>query len=96
MAHKVMGPDMAALIHAMKLAVQYQYSSTILDTEYRKGMLQAAHVLAFDSRNLLDAVDNARKRQVYQQHQPRTCADLQIQSCSLDYQRQATILDSQQ
>ena len=61
MAHKVLSSDMAELINAMKLA--QQYSATLLDNEYRKGMLKAAHVLAMDSKNLLDAVDNARKLQ---------------------------------
>lgn len=58
MAHKVLSKDMASLIQAMKLA--QQYSTTTLDTEYRKSMLQAAHVLAMDSKNLLDVVDTAR------------------------------------
>lgn len=60
MAHKVLSSDMAELINAMKMA--QQYSSTLLDSEYRKGMLKAAHVLAMDSKNLLDAVDSVRKR----------------------------------
>ncbi|KAK9873715.1 hypothetical protein WA026_002071 [Henosepilachna vigintioctopunctata] len=44
----------------MRLA--QQYSNTTLDTEYRKGMLGAAHVLAMDSKNLLDVVDAIRIR----------------------------------
>ena len=58
MAHKVLSADMQKLIEAMKLA--QQYSTTIMDVEYRKRMLQAAHILAVDSKNLLDAVDHAR------------------------------------
>ena len=58
MAQKVLSTDMASLISAMKLA--QQYSTTTMDTEYRKGMLKAAHALAVDSKNLLDIVDNAR------------------------------------
>ncbi|XP_064624922.1 focal adhesion kinase 1-like isoform X3 [Lineus longissimus] len=58
MAHKVLSSDMAELINAMKLA--QQYSTTTLDMEYRRGMLKAAHVLAVDSKNLLDTVDKAR------------------------------------
>ena len=54
MAHKVLSSDMAELINAMRLA--QQYSTTLLDGDYRKGMLKAAHVLAMDSKNLLDAV----------------------------------------
>ena len=64
MAHKVLSSDMAELINAMKLA--QQYSTTLLDGEYRKSMLKAAHVLAMDSKNLLDAVDSARKRRIWQ------------------------------
>lgn len=59
MAHKVLSSDMAELIRTMRLA--QQYSSTPLDVEYRKNMLKAAHVLAMDSKNLLDAVDNSRR-----------------------------------
>jgi focal adhesion kinase 1 len=58
MAHKVLSSDMAELINAMKLA--QRYSTTTLDMEYRRGMLKAAHVLAVDSKNLLDTVDKAR------------------------------------
>ena len=58
MAHKVLSCDMQELISAMKLA--QQYSATYLDSDYRRSMLQAAHVLAKDSKNLLDSVDNAR------------------------------------
>ncbi|KAG5900576.1 hypothetical protein JTB14_022881 [Gonioctena quinquepunctata] len=60
MAHKVLSKDMAELVNAMKLA--QQYSNTTLDAEYRKGMLGAAHVLAMDSKNLLDVVDSIRIR----------------------------------
>ena len=59
MAHKVLSADMAELIRAMKLAQQYK--ATLMDDQYRRSMLKAAHVLAMDSKNLLDAVDNARK-----------------------------------
>lgn len=58
MAQKVMSTDMATLISSMKLAQQYR--STALESEYRKGMLKAAHVLAMDSKNLLDVVDRTR------------------------------------
>ncbi|XP_045463688.1 focal adhesion kinase 1-like isoform X3 [Harmonia axyridis] len=60
MAHKVLSKDMSELVNTMKLA--QQYSNTTLDTEYRKGMLGAAHVLAMDSKNLLDVVDAIRIR----------------------------------
>ena len=58
MAQKVLSTDMASLIQSMKLA--QQYSSTALQEDYRKGMLKAAHVLAMDSKNLLDVVDRTR------------------------------------
>ncbi|GJQ76496.1 hypothetical protein Trydic_g2203 [Trypoxylus dichotomus] len=60
MAHKVLSKDMAELVNAMRLA--QHYSNTTLDAEYRKGMLGAAHVLAMDSKNLLDVVDAIRMR----------------------------------
>ncbi|KAB0790612.1 hypothetical protein PPYR_14979 [Photinus pyralis] len=60
MAHKVLSKDMTELVTSMKLA--QQYSNTTLDTEYRKGMLGAAHVLAMDSKNLLDVIDAIRIR----------------------------------
>lgn len=58
MAQNVLSTDMASIIAAMKLAIQY--STTTMDVEYRKGMLKAAHVLAMDSKNLLDIVDKTR------------------------------------
>ena len=59
MAHKVLSPHMAELINAMKLA--QKYSATLISDEYSRRMLKAAHILALDSKNLLDAVDNARR-----------------------------------
>ncbi|KAK4884842.1 hypothetical protein RN001_001113 [Aquatica leii] len=70
MAHKVLSKDMTELVGAMKLA--QQYSSTTLDTEYRKGMLGAAHVLAMDSKNLLDVIDAIRIR--FPQFNQELCA----------------------
>ncbi|CAG9764929.1 unnamed protein product [Ceutorhynchus assimilis] len=61
MAHKVLSKDMSELVSAMKLA--QQYSKTTLDAEYRKGMLSTAHILAMDSKNLLDVIDNLRLQQ---------------------------------
>ncbi|XP_025831633.1 focal adhesion kinase 1 isoform X2 [Agrilus planipennis] len=58
MAHKVLAKDMTELVNTMKLA--QQYSNTTLDAEYRKGMLGSAHILAMDSKNLLDVVDAIR------------------------------------
>ena len=67
MSHKVLSSDMGNLVQAMKLA--QEYSSTLLDGEYRKGMLQAAHVLAVDAKQLLDTVEGARKLLIQQQQQ---------------------------
>ncbi|KAK0089497.1 hypothetical protein PV325_007060 [Microctonus aethiopoides] len=63
MAHKVLSKDMSDLVSAMKLA--QTYSSTTLDSEYRKGMLSAAHILAMDAKNLLDVIDSIRIRYPY-------------------------------
>ena len=75
MAHKVLSSDMAELIRTMRLA--QQYSSTPLDVEYRKNMLKAAHVLAMDSKNLLDAVDNSRRRSIQQRLETSAVTDTQ-------------------
>ncbi|XP_052759122.1 focal adhesion kinase 1 isoform X2 [Galleria mellonella] len=60
MAHQVLSKDMAALVEAMRLAIQY--ANTTLHQEYTKRMLAAAHVLAMDAKNLLDVVDCIRER----------------------------------
>ncbi|ROT66921.1 focal adhesion kinase [Penaeus vannamei] len=60
LAHKVLSKDMTDLVQAYKLA--QKYGSTTLDEEYRKRMLSAAHVLAMDSKNLLDVIDGVRIR----------------------------------
>ncbi|XP_054709539.1 focal adhesion kinase 1-like [Uloborus diversus] len=60
MAHKVLSKDMASLMESMQQALKY--CRTTLDNDYRKGMLSAAHVLAMDAKNLLDAVDNVKMR----------------------------------
>ncbi|XP_041448756.1 focal adhesion kinase 1 isoform X1 [Drosophila obscura] len=60
MAHKVLSKDMHELVSAMRLA--QQYSDTTLDSEYRKSMLSAAHILAMDAKNLFDVVDSIRQR----------------------------------
>ncbi|GFS03507.1 focal adhesion kinase 1 [Elysia marginata] len=59
-AQKVLSTDMASLISAMRTA--QQNSQTPLLADYRKSMLKSAHVLAMDSKNLLDVVDTARVR----------------------------------
>ena len=63
MAQKVLISDMSSLVNATKLADTYR--TTLLDAQYRKSMLQAGHVIAFDSKNLLETVDCARKYLIY-------------------------------
>ncbi|XP_057199638.1 protein-tyrosine kinase 2-beta [Triplophysa rosa] len=57
---KLLNKDLAELISKMRLA--QQNSVTSLKEECKKQMLAAAHTLAMDSKNLLDAVDQARVR----------------------------------
>ncbi|XP_015213508.1 protein-tyrosine kinase 2-beta isoform X1 [Lepisosteus oculatus] len=57
---KLLNKDMAELISKMKLAQQNAITS--LSEECKRQMLAAAHTLAMDSKNLLDAVDQARVR----------------------------------
>jgi len=73
MAQRVLSSDMTSLVSAMKLALKY--SKTLLDAEYRREMLQASHVIAVDSRNLLDTVDMARRLQLYRTAQSSTGSD---------------------
>ncbi|XP_020494519.1 protein tyrosine kinase 2 beta, b isoform X2 [Labrus bergylta] len=55
---KLLNNDMAELISKMRLAQQNAITS--LKEECKKQMLAAAHTLAMDSKNMLDAVDQAR------------------------------------
>ncbi|XP_043918281.1 protein-tyrosine kinase 2-beta isoform X2 [Protopterus annectens] len=55
---KLLNKDLAELISKMKLAQQNAVTS--LSEECKKQMLLAAHSLAVDAKNLLDAVDQAR------------------------------------
>ncbi|KAM3861603.1 protein tyrosine kinase 2 beta, b [Diretmus argenteus] len=57
---KLLNNDMAELISKMRLAQQNAITS--LKEECKKQMLTAAHILAMDGKNLLDAVDQARVR----------------------------------
>uniref|UniRef100_A0A7N6BTE0 non-specific protein-tyrosine kinase n=1 Tax=Anabas testudineus TaxID=64144 RepID=A0A7N6BTE0_ANATE len=57
---KLLNKDLGELINKMRLA--QQNSITSLKEECQKQMLAAAHTLALDSKNLLDAVDQARVR----------------------------------
>ncbi|CAG2105622.1 unnamed protein product [Medioppia subpectinata] len=60
LTHKVLSKDMAGLVQAMKLA--QQYSRTTVESEYRKAMLESAHILVINSKNLLDTIDHVRLR----------------------------------
>ncbi|KAF7237362.1 Focal adhesion kinase 1 [Varanus komodoensis] len=66
MAQKLLNSDLAELINKMKLAQQYVMTS--LQQEYKKQMLTAAHALAVDAKNLLDAffkmVNSTKKDEV--------------------------------
>ncbi|CAB1443129.1 unnamed protein product [Pleuronectes platessa] len=57
---KLLNSDMAELISKMRLAQQNAITS--LKDECKKQLLAAAHTLAMDSKNLLDAVDQSRVR----------------------------------
>uniref|UniRef100_A0A673N7L8 non-specific protein-tyrosine kinase n=1 Tax=Sinocyclocheilus rhinocerous TaxID=307959 RepID=A0A673N7L8_9TELE len=57
---KLLNKDLAELISKMRLAQQNAITS--LKEECKKQMLTAAHTLAMDAKNLLDAVDQARVR----------------------------------
>ncbi|XP_056150911.1 protein tyrosine kinase 2 beta, b [Lampris incognitus] len=57
---KLLNNDMAELINKMRLAQQNAITS--LKEECKKQMLAAAHTLAMDGKNMLDAVDQARVR----------------------------------
>lgn len=60
MAEKVLSSDMNQLVAAMKDA-QTHYDK-FLEQEYQKKMLKAAHVVAVNSKQLLDAVSSAKRK----------------------------------
>ena len=60
MAHKVLSSDMTALVEAMKNA-QKNYQ-TFLEADYQKQFLKAGHIVAVNSKQLLDAVNSARRK----------------------------------
>lgn len=55
---KLLNKDLGELISKMRLA--HQNAITSLKEECKRQMLAAAHTLALDSKNLLDALDQAR------------------------------------
>ncbi|XP_078099605.1 protein-tyrosine kinase 2-beta-like [Sander vitreus] len=68
---KLLNKDLGELINKMRLA--QQNSITSLKEECQRQMLTAAHTLALDSKNLLDAVDQARVRANLAQPRPDSC-----------------------
>ncbi|KAM5137137.1 focal adhesion kinase 1 isoform 1-T3 [Callospermophilus lateralis] len=64
MAQKLLNSDLGELISKMRLA--QQCAMTSLQQEYKKQMLTAAHALAVDAKNLLDAIDQARLKMLGQ------------------------------
>ena len=60
MAHKVLSSDMSHLVEAMKNAQKHY--QTFLEQEYRKQMFHAAHIVAMNSKQLMDAVNSARRK----------------------------------
>ena len=67
MVHKKLTLDMAHLVEAMKNAQKHH--QTFLEQEYRKLMLQAAHIVAVNSEQLTDAVNSARRKAHLMQRQ---------------------------
>ncbi|XP_071268604.1 protein tyrosine kinase 2 beta, b isoform X1 [Salvelinus alpinus] len=67
---KLLNNDMSELISKMRLAQQNAVTS--LKEECKKQMLTAAHNLAMDGKNLLDAVDQARVRANLAKPKPET------------------------
>ena len=65
MAHKVLSSDMSHLVEAMKNAQKHY--QTFLEQEYQKQMLHAAHIVAVNSKQLLDATSSARRKAYYLQ-----------------------------
>ncbi|XP_028427531.1 protein-tyrosine kinase 2-beta [Perca flavescens] len=68
---KLLNKDLGELINKMRLA--QQNSITSLKEECQRQMLAAAHTLAMDSKNLLDAVDQARVRANLAKPRPASC-----------------------
>lgn len=60
MAHKVLSSDMTHLVEAMKNAQKHY--QTFLEQNYQRDMLRAAHIIAVNSKQLLDAVASAKRR----------------------------------
>lgn len=63
MAQRVLSSDMNQLVLAMKDA-QAHYDK-FLEQDYQRKMLKAAHVVAVNSKQLLDAVASARRKAHY-------------------------------
>lgn len=83
MAHKVLSKDMKELVASMHRAMQY--SDTTLDVECRKNMLSSAHVLAMDTKNLLDVCDSIRQRY------PQIAAEIYLKNISPTVEQSMTL-----
>ena len=94
MAVRVLSSDMTSLVDAMKLALKY--SRTLLDADYRREMLQASHVIAVDSKNLLETVDMARRLQLYRAAaaSPQRNADAAVADTASDNDATCTAADA--
>ncbi|KAA0199527.1 hypothetical protein HAZT_HAZT007196 [Hyalella azteca] len=58
MAHQVLSKDMKEAVEACRVAEKN--SNNVLSCEYNKRLQAAAHVVAMDSKNLLDVIDEVR------------------------------------
>ena len=58
MSHQVLTSDMSKLVDAMQMAMKYQ--DTSVEHEFRRTMLQAAHMLALNARHLLSTFTEAQ------------------------------------
>ncbi|XP_065184091.1 focal adhesion kinase 1-like isoform X1 [Sycon ciliatum] len=59
MCHKTLTSDMSKLVEAMQLAMKYQ--DTSVEHEFRRSMMQAAHMLALNTRHMLGTFTEAQK-----------------------------------
>lgn len=58
MAEKTLRSDMTELVSATRKT--QEHASTLLVEDFRRDMLKAAHMLALNSKHLLDAIDRGR------------------------------------
>ena len=58
MAKKTLHSDMTELVSATRKT--QEHAATLLVEDFRRDMLKAAHMLAINSKHLLDAIDRGR------------------------------------